>query len=940
MITSGDGPGGCHGDLIDLLKDLRRRQGGPSLRKISAAAAVSHGYLSGVLTGKELPAPQTAVAIARALGATSAEQTRARLYAERAAADRSAARGGGVGDGPGSTAVLGQVLDAVHGLRARPARPVVWPVRVGVVPVMASAFRDRACLRDQVTAARARTDGVVLTQVLAGGGGVGKTQLAASYAAQAVTDGVDLVVWVDATAADAIPAAYAQAAARVDAPGADGADADHDARAFLDWLATTSRSWLIVLDDITDPQQIAAWWPSSHTGTGWVLGTTRRRDATLSGGGRAVVEVDVYTEQEAAGYLTDRLTEGTAAHLLDDAVGPLAAALGHLPLALSHSAAYMINEDLTCAEYLDLYTDRRSRLDQAMPATADTEHYGRPVAITLLLAVGAAQAADPPGLALPALRLAAMLDPAGHPDAIWTNPAVTDYLVTHRTTDTDVNGEVTATSGRATLRLLHRYALVTHTSTAGSRAVRMHAVTARAAREATPTDRLPATVQAAADALMAIWPQHLHPDRDPDLVTALRANTDILAAHAGDLLWNPGGHPVLNRAGESLLHAGLHAAAITHWQRLTADSTRLLGPEHPDTLKAWSNLGISYRGMGRTDEAITVLEQVTADALRLLGPKHPNTLVAWSNLAASYYEAGRTGEAITIQEQVAVDRARLLGPDHPDTLMAWSNLAGFYWKAGHTGEAITIQEQVAADALRLLGAEHPYTLTAQANLATSYSQAGRADEAITMLEQVAVDRARLLGPEHPDTLMARANLAGAYWQAGRTGEAITLEKEVAADRARVLGPDHPDTLMARANLAGSYWQARRAEEAITLLEQVAAEQVRLLGPDHPDTLMSRANLATSYWQVGRFSEAIAMLEQVAPGRARVLGPDHPDTLTAQANLGLAYGQTGRMPEAITMLEQVAAEQVRLLGPDHPHTIAIATVLRRWSGATDTADPHL
>src|ERR1019366_8205651 len=182
-----------------------------------------------------------------------------------------------------------------------------WPVRVGQVPALASAFQPRPGLRDRITAARAagtradssagegRGGAVVLTQVLSGGGGVGTSQLAASYAGQAVRDRTDLVVWADASAPGGVIAAYARAAARVQAPGVTGqqGDAEADARAFLDWAAATGRSWLVVLDDITDPAQAAAWWPASHTGTGWVLATTRRRDPVLSSGGRHVVDVDV-----------------------------------------------------------------------------------------------------------------------------------------------------------------------------------------------------------------------------------------------------------------------------------------------------------------------------------------------------------------------------------------------------------------------------------------------------------------------------------------------------------------------------------------------------------------------------------------------------------------------------------------------------------------------
>jgi len=254
MTTPDDVPVGYHRELLDLLTGLRHRQGGSSLTEISSAASVSKSHLSPIFAGKALPSPQTAVAIARALGGTDVEQTRAGRYAEGAAADRAAIRAGG-------GTVLGEILDTVRSLTTGQPPPVSWPVRVGVVPALASALRGRTGLREQVAAARTRAGGVVLTQVLAGGGGVGKTQLAASYAVQALTDKVDLVVWVDTTGPDAVPAAYARAAVRVRAPGADGSDADVDAQAFLDWLATTTRSWLVVLDDITEPQQVAPWWP-------------------------------------------------------------------------------------------------------------------------------------------------------------------------------------------------------------------------------------------------------------------------------------------------------------------------------------------------------------------------------------------------------------------------------------------------------------------------------------------------------------------------------------------------------------------------------------------------------------------------------------------------------------------------------------------------------
>ncbi|MFE1198446.1 tetratricopeptide repeat protein [Streptomyces olivaceoviridis] len=797
---------------------------------------------------------------------------------------------------------------------------VAWPVEVGPVPALASAFQPRSALRQAVDDARSHGAGVVLTQVLSGGGGVGKTQLAAACAIDALQDGVDLVVWAAATETQQLITQYAQAAARIRLPGATGQDPQSDARTLLEWLATTPRRWLVVLDDITDSDAVSRWWPVSRTGTGWVLATTRLKDARLTGGGRTRVDIDVYTPEEADSYLRARLIREKMSHLLDDQAPALADALGLLPLALSHAAAYMINEELGCTAYLNLFTHRQTRLNQALPETADTEGYGRQVTATLLISLAAAQTADPTGFTFPALHLAALFDPAGHPHDLWATPSLLNYLTNHPQPDTPLPTATHATPAQAhtVLRLLHRYALITCDLRAEPRAVRMHALTARAVRETVPEDRRSELAVAAADALLELWPEIDQPH--PDLAATLRANTDALAAHAGNLLWHPDAHTVLFRAGTSLFHAGLAASGAAYWQHMMASSERLLGGEHPDTLRARANLAASYRQAGRTGEAIAIDERVVADSERLLGGEHPDTLRRRANLAGSYWQAGRTGEAIAIEERVVADRERLLGGEHPDTLTTRSNLAASYRQAGRTGESIELLERVVDDSERLLGGEHPYTLTFRSNLAASYRQAGRTGEAIELLERVVADFHRLLGGEHPSTLTARANLGGSYYQAGRTGEAIELLERVVADSERVLGDEHPDSLSTRANLAASYRQAGRTGEAIDLLERVVADFERVLGGEHPSTLSARFNLADSYCQAGRMGEAIAIEERVVADSERVLGGEHPDTLASRSYLAGLYFQAGRTGEAIELLEQVVADSGRLLGGEHPDTL--------------------
>ncbi|MEU0645984.1 tetratricopeptide repeat protein [Streptomyces umbrinus] len=845
---------------------------------------------------------------------------------------------------------------------AAPRPPVVWPVRVGTLPQLASAFQPRPGLTMRIDRAGAGHTTAGLTQVLTGGGGVGKSQFAAACAHQALMAGTELVVWVNAAKTDQVVTGYATAALRVQAPGAEGQDAESDARAFLDWLAGTSRSWLVVLDDLTALDDISPWWPPpSPAGDGRVLVTTRRREAVLSGGGRAVIEVDTYTPAEALAYLCGRFTGAHMPHLLDHQAEEVGQELGRLPLALAHAAAYMINEDVPCTRYLELFADHQSGLETLLPRHADTEGYGRQVTAALLLALEAAQQCEPAGLAAPALRLAAHLDPAGHPEDLWTSALFTGYLTVHRTPlsaspDTAPPTRVSSEQGRAVLRLLHRYALLTRDPQGRHRAVRMHALTARAVRETSPRLDISAAVLSAADGLTDIWPQVDH--TEPDLCAVLRANTETLAGHAGDELWQFGCHPVLSLAGRSLYNAGLFAAAVHHWRRLVADSERLLGEDQSGTLTARTSLVASYAAAGRTGEAITLGERVVADCERLLGEGHPDTLTARNNLAISYEDAGRTVEATRLLERVVADRERPLGEDHPDTLMAQYNLSTSYWEAGRTGEAITLLERVIVGYERLLGEDHldalsargstvafgvareltrrswadrrglaaRGSLAARGNLAVYYWEAGRMAEAIALGEQVVAGYGQLLGEDHLDTLGARTVLADFYRNAGRTGEAMPLLEQVAAGYERLLGEDHPDTLDARATLADFYRNAGRTAEAIALGERVVVDCERLRGEDHPDTLAVRSHLGVAYHKAGRTAEAITLLERVVVDCERLLGEDHPDTLAVRSHLGIAHHKAGRTAEAITLLEQVAADCERLLGEDHPHTLGARTVL--------------
>ncbi|MFJ7911284.1 tetratricopeptide repeat protein [Kitasatospora sp. NPDC096204] len=653
----------------------------------------------------------------------------------------------------GSATVHGGAFQAgemtVHQYAAPAGAGVGWPVVVGRIPPKATAFQPRAELRQAIDEARGEYGTVVLSQVLAGGGGVGKSQLAAHYAREAVEAGTDLVLWADAAEPSAVTDLYARAAVAVQAPGASGEAAEQDAERFLAWLAATERGWLVVLDNTTEHTPEELWPVTSRGGRGRVIATTRHRGAASTGGDRRLVDVSTYSEAESLAYLSERLERAKCARFLDEHTGELAEELGHLPLALAHAAAYMVNTRRSCGRYLELFRDRSRSLDAVLPARAGADGYRGPVTAALLLALDAARQEEPVGLAGPVLGLAALLDPAGHPQELWGTEAVLEHLGRVR------GGPVTADDALDALAVLHNYSLVTLTETA-DREVTLHALTARAALDISPDT--PEAGLAAADALVELWPSADY--TAPDLAATLRANTDVLAGHGTADLVRPltGLHQVLFSCGISLIEAGLYTTGIQYWSSLAAASERVLGSDHPDTLTSRNNLAATYSNAGYTDDALRLQEEVLADRQRVLGRDHSATLTARNNLASTYRDAGRTDDAVNLMEQVLADRRRVLDDDHPDTLTARHNLAVAMSETKRINEAVNLMEQVVADRRRVLDVDDPDTLMSRNNLAVMYWEVGLRDQALDMLLQAAKDLARVLGPDHPDTVLAMGNL--------------------------------------------------------------------------------------------------------------------------------------------------------------------------------------
>ncbi|UQA96640.1 tetratricopeptide repeat protein [Streptomyces halobius] len=784
-------------------------------------------------------------------------------------------------------ASVGQVV-----YHAAPREPAAWPHQVGAIPSRAQSFQHRA----EAQRLRAAVDGgdsAVLGQVLTGMGGVGKTQLAADYARTCWAGGsLDVLVWITASARTPVVNSYAQAG--VELCQADPGDAEQAAGTFLAWLTPKAGAkpcrWLIILDDVADPDDLRGLWPPPSR-YGRTLVTTRRRDAALTGEGRRRIEVGLFTEAEAVAYLTASLA-ARGRHEPVGQITALARDLSYLPLALAQAAAYLIDSGESVAAYRELLSGRTTMLADTAPDRLPDDQ-AIPVAAAWSLSIDHADALNPVGLARPMLHLAAMLDPNGIPHAVLTSRPALAHLAQHRTQTgqglTREGEPVSLRDAVRALRALHRLSLIDHTPATPHQAIRVHQLIQRATRDALTPAEHEQHARTAADALMAAWPEI---ERDPAVAQALRANTTALTTHSEVAMYRPNTHEALYRTGNSYGQVGQVAAARDHFQYLAEAAHHHLGPDHPNTLAARGYLARWCGETGDVAGAAASIEEVLEQMMRVLGGDHPDTLTTRHNLAYWRGAAGDAAGAAATFAELLTDRVRVLGEDHPHTLTTRHNVARWRGETGDAAGAAADCAKLLTDRVRVLGEDHPDTLTTEISLARWRGQAGNASGAAAAFAELLADRVRRLGENHPSTLTTRHNLAYCRGMAGDAAGAAAAFAELLSDRARVLSENHPHTLATWANCA--YWcgKAGDAAGAAASAEELLEHMMRVLGNDHPDTLNIRGILASWRGKAGDASGAAAAFAELLSDRARVLGRDHPTTLAARRNLAYWRGKAG------------------------------------------------
>ncbi|WP_432080483.1 AAA family ATPase [Streptomyces sp. WAC 04229] len=592
--------------------------------------------------------------------------------------------------------------------------------------------------------------GGVVVHAVHGLGGIGKSTLAARWAARH-RDSYELVWWITAESAADLDTGLADLAVALQPGLRDALSREALREGALRWLAE-HEGWLLVLDNVSSPADVR---PLLERATGGrYLITTRR--ATGWHGVAETLSLDVLPEAEAV-ELFQRVRPGDD----PEEVARLCQDLGCLPLAVEQAAAYCAEAGVSAGGYRELLAAYPEELFATAAQDADPAR-----TVARVWRVSLDRLADTP-LASVILGVIAWWAPEDIPRA---------YL-----DDLGSPVEVAGAIGR-----LAAHSLVTLRD--GGETLSVHRLVQAVARTADEDDpyrraeRITHTRQLATAALercsaparhttaQRLWLTHLDafvacaaPETDTETTALLLVKG--AKARSGFDLWG---------------HITLSARALSAADRVCGRRSKL-------ALLACETLATGFELAKDTQRALALAERIVSDSRRLYGRRHPETFKARAALARQLMQAGESRRALRLVRANARKADRALGAAHPAALACWMDGARVLGAAVRAGEApLDELEDLVARVAALDRENGSFAEQAGVSLVSARAKAGDVADAIALQEEAVARSVRVHGDTAEMTLLQRNKLVLLLQQAGDT-RARDLVGPLLSDWEEVMG---------------------------------------------------------------------------------------------------------------------------------------------------------
>ena len=602
-----------------------------------------------------------------------------------------------------------------------------------------------------------RDPATIVQGILAGTGGIGKTQLAIEYAWRFGSGYPGGVYWVDADRGLSTLIAQVSGVSGIEI---DGKRPEPEQLEQL-WrgLNRLPGPSLLVLDNFLETGPLRPWLPTA--GRVHTLVTTRRRDL-----GYPTIRLDMLSTEEGVQLLNSgsrKFNEADAAKLVDRLGGlPLALELAKSYLNVRHVSIADLLKEMDASSEIDLLAELASEYRDQLPSGHE-----RDIAKTFQMSWDLAT--EP---CRQVLRAMSELAPVGVPQSLLRTildlpeiPGLRDPLT--KAIDELVRLSLAERDGNGN-PIAHRLILAF---------VRKSASLFEECRKAVQRQMSRADLQSDARTIRDL--ELLVPHAEALLATGRLATMDFCE--------------LSNKLGTHHQVSGRFLDAKRTLVAALASAENVFTPDNLDIAALQSNLAIVLRDIGELEEARNLQRQALAAAEKRAEPGHRAIAVKQSNLALVLKDLGELQEARDLLRKALASDEKTFDPGHPTIATDRSNLAVVLGDLGEFEEARDLLRQALAADEKTFDPGHQSIARDQSNLALVLKNLKELDEARELLRTALASLEGTFEPGHPKTAILQTNLALVLEDLGNLDEARNLlTKAYAASLAR-LGYQHRQT---------------------------------------------------------------------------------------------------------------------------------------------------
>ncbi|KAB8272913.1 hypothetical protein BDV30DRAFT_239214 [Aspergillus minisclerotigenes] len=747
---------------------------------------------------------------------------------------------------------------------------------------------------------------------IGGIGGVGKTQIALTYA-QTPHTSYETVLWFNADTEVSLKNSFVTAAGLIfGSQVSESLEGNEAVRRTKEWLSNPQNSkWLLIFDNYDNPSdfKLDSYYPPAAHGA--IIITTRQADQVT---GRTAL-LDIKPFQSVDNSLTILETRSERDNLLSDIFAvQLAERLAGLPLALATAGAYLRKSPFTFQRYLQEY-ENRWNIDPRRPVKLQ-EYQDRTLYTTWEISYNRLMKDDPEAAAI--LRILAYFDN----QSLWYelfHAGLKDGCPLYEVISNDI-------SFNGAMAVLVEYSFLEFRPALKEWSMHkcLHDWVSASLRKAIGP-------QGYWYAFDCVWESIEWSDKE-SLAYPLYSRHVPHAKHLSQSRFLKS--DIIEMVTPERLRAVRDISWLLLYQTQYDSAERLLKPflesqaahvyDDKVTHSMMNDLGSLYLEQTRYSEAKKLLGTALTKKEKILEANDPYLVRTRVNLGHVYERQGdyQAAKEIYLQalfgKDVAADKHILATLHLLETVESQlhsnskhNDFAFLYWRL-----------KIAPNDKLLL---HLGTVTdlldVSDNICYLLEITGEKDKAERILKKVILIRERLQGPAHSSTLTSVQNLGWFYKNRGKFDDAEKLYNRVFAERDKLYGPNHYYTIRVLQHLGHLHSEQSRFQDAEDSYTRALNGLKRTFGQHDERTIEAILDLASLYAVHGKCLVAQKMYTQALTMRETLLGLSDPLTLDIVARLGQLYLTMHRLDDAEKML-------LRVLGyPKSPQTLGLEAIKR-------------